>query len=137
MGTVYEMKLEAVNLNTFSPSTIGDIGRCERIPVSFKIIEIRENKYEVWFEAGMNCIRCDIFTTYINALRYINKAMKTAMKSKFLYQKCTFCEQNIYYPLHNCNNCGRKSSSIFAKWELETQIEKNSKHLGLSMKNEL
>jgi hypothetical protein len=136
---VYEIDLEGLDLHTYSAPTISTAGVCRHFPISFKMMRKQYSLhvlYEVWFRAGFDCLICETFRTYQHALQYINKAMKSAMKGKFLYQPCMYCPNHIYYPLSRCERCGRRSDNPYPVWEVENQIEKNPGHMWLFMKNE-
>jgi hypothetical protein len=137
---IFELGFEALDIRTFVPLSLDGSGDTERYFVSFKIIlhpGINFPKiYEVWFFSGFVGIKCDVFMTEVESLRYINRAMKLAAKSQFLYQVCSYCNQDVFYPLLKCEKCMCFLQIQDKKWKIKKEeIEKTSKHIGLFMNN--
>ena len=100
--------------------------------IRFRII-YRFVKYEVWVLTPLVAMRCGFFDYEIDAKMYINRGIKTAMMGQFLYRKCSFCNEKNYYPELMCKKCYTRIYK-FNPWRIdETQNEKKSDHLGLSM----
>ena len=96
--------------------------------VSFKI----KKNYQVWvyYPADLK-IYCGSFQTLNDAKLYVNKALKTVLKNKFLFRICFNCDTKNYYPNKYCLNC---REDIFPDiWEIdEKENEKKPEHLGLT-----
>ena len=91
---------------------------------------IKKN-YEVWLYYPSLKIFCGNFQSLNDAKLYVNKALKTVIKEKFLFRICFNCDTKNYYPNNYCVNC---REDIFPDlWEIdEKENENKSEHLGLS-----
>jgi len=76
--------------------------------ISFDIVEDKEGKrivYEVYCGFRLMKFLCNEFFSKIEAMRYINEAMKLAMKDEFIYQHCYSCSNDFFFPRMACG-CG-------------------------------
>ncbi len=130
MEVIYEIKVESVNPYQFVPNTDNAVLRkYQTFPAIFRIVKNRE-KYNVDFlflEMVFYCIRN---TTFINCMRYINIAMKLAVKGDFLVADC-MCKNTVRYPRKQCDRCYR--DIYMSYFNIRSIGLYKSTHVGLAM----
>lgn len=89
----------------------------KRYPIQLKIRQRKKPTkkgllYEVWirlgkedFSYGIIALRCRRFVDFPTAKQYLIKAMKLAMTNQFVYRRCLFCGEKIFFPSIGCDKC--------------------------------
>lgn len=66
-----------------------------------------ENTYELFCRVPTLKLSCGFYDTLEKANKALRKAMKIAMKGKFIHQQCWRCgDKEIWFPDIECEKCG-------------------------------
>jgi len=95
----------------------------ERYPIVFSTV-LHKNKYYVVYESLTCQLVCAAFDTEILSTIYINKVIKLAMKSEFLYKTCLNCGYRMHFPSNFCARC-KCSVPLELTWQVP-EIETDS-----------
>lgn len=98
-------------------------------PIQFIIV--KKELYEIYCQTCNIVVLCHRTEELNSAHKYLNFAIKQAMKNKFIYALCTdtmfgdICMNKVFIPNLICDKCG--SDDIYKNdWKVYTQIEKDN-----------